>query len=147
MDGIIMVFWYWWVLAFFLLAIELLAPGFFFLWLAIASFFTGGIVLVLPILSLTIQLLLFAVLAVISIILWKVFAVKYPVKTDQPLLNKRGTQYIGSVFTLTEPIQNGQGKIKVGDSLWKVQGEDCPINSRVKVTAIQGTVFTVEKVA
>jgi membrane protein implicated in regulation of membrane protease activity len=34
----------------------------------------------------------------------------------------------------------------VDDSIWKVQGEDCGIDSKVKVIAIHGTVFDVEKV-
>ncbi len=53
---------------------------------------------------------------------------------------------MGRVFSLYEPIKNGQGKIKVDDSIWKVQGEDCDITSRVKVIAVRGTVLEVEKV-
>jgi len=71
---------------------------------------------------------------------------KNPTESDHPLLNKRGSQYIGRVFSLYKPIENGEGKIKVDDSIWKVHGEDCDIKTRVKVTAIRGTVFDVEKV-
>ena len=53
---------------------------------------------------------------------------------------------MGRVFSLYEPIKNGQGKIKVDDSIWKVQGADCDITTRVKVIAVRGTVFEVEKV-
>jgi hypothetical protein len=60
-------------------------------------------------------------------------------------LNKRGQQYIGRVFSLYKPIENGEGKIKVDDSIWKVHGEDCDINAKVKVIAVRGTVFDVEK--
>ena len=77
---------------------------------------------------------------------WKVFVKKQHIQTDQPFLNKRGTQYVGRVYSLYEPIVNGQGKIKVDDSQWKVNGEDCPVGTRVKVTAIRGSVFDVEKV-
>ena len=138
-------FWYWWVLALILLAVEILAPGFFFLWMAISGFVTGALVLLLPATSIAIQIFLFSVLSIVTIIIWKFYGKKHPITSDHPLLNKRGDQYIGRVFSLYEPIKNGQGKIKVDDSIWKVHGEDCDINSRVKVIAIRGTVFEVER--
>lgn len=146
MENINMTFWGWWIVALFLLGVELLMPGFFFLWIAIAGFVTGCMLLFIPIASLNIQLMAFAVLSVISIMLWRLYAPKHPLHSDRPLLNKRGQQYVGRVFNLIEPIQNGQGKIKVDDTLWKVYGEDCGLNSKVKVIAIKGTVFEVKKV-
>lgn len=146
MEHITMTFWGWWIVALFLLGVELLMPGFFFLWIAIAGFVTGCMLLFIPIVSLNIQLMAFAVLSVISIMLWRLYSPKHPLHSDRPLLNKRGEQYVGRVFNLIEPIQNGQGKIKVDDTLWKVYGEDCGVNSKVKVIAIKGTVFEVKKV-
>ena len=140
------VFWHWWVLALFLLVVEILVPGFFFVWLAIAGFITGCLLWLLPSISMEVQLAVFSVLSVLAIVAWRFYARKHPIVSDQPLLNRRGAQYIGRVFNLYEPIVNGQGKIKVDDSIWKVHGEDCDINTKVKVTAIRGTVFDVEKV-
>ena len=140
------VFWYWWVIGFILLVLEILTPGYFFMWMAASGFLTGAIVLLLPATSMNIQILIFSVLSVVAIIVWKFYGKKHPTASDHPLLNKRGVQYIGRVFSLYQPIKNGQGKIKVDDSIWKVHGEDCDINSRVKVVAIRGTVFEVEKV-
>jgi membrane protein implicated in regulation of membrane protease activity len=145
MNELAFVFWYWWVLALILLAVEVLAPGFFFLWMAISGFVTGALVLLLPATGMAIQIFLFSVLSIVAIIFWKFYGKKHPITSDHPLLNKRGDQYIGRVFSLYEPIKNGQGKIKVDDSIWKVHGEDCDINSRVKVIAIRGTVFEVER--
>ena len=62
------------------------------------------------------------------------------------MLNKRGDQYIGRVFSLYKAIENGEGKIKVDDSIWKVHGQDCDINAKVKVIAIHGTVFDVVRI-
>jgi membrane protein implicated in regulation of membrane protease activity len=140
------VFWHWWVLALILLVVEILVPGFFFVWLAIAGFITGCVLWLLPSISMDVQLAVFSVLSVLAIVAWQFYARKYPIVSDQPLLNRRGAQYIGRVFNLYEPIVNGQGKIKVDDSIWKVHGEDCDIKTKVKVTAIRGTVFDVEKV-
>jgi membrane protein implicated in regulation of membrane protease activity len=140
------VFWHWWVAALALLIIELVVPGFFFLWMAAAGFVTGCLLWLMPSISVDVQLGIFSVLSVLAVVAWQFYAKKYPIVSDQPLLNRRGAQYIGRVFSLYEPIVNGQGKIKVDDSIWKVRGEDCDLDTKVKIVAIHGTVFDVEKV-
>lgn len=137
-------FWYWWVLAVGFLAIELLAPGFFFLWLAVSAFVVGSFLLVIPSLSFEWQLLLFSILAVSSILVWRRFMSAKAQESDQPLLNQRGLQYVGRTFTLVEAIENGRGKIKVDDSLWRVEGPECEKGGKVRVIAVKGTIFEVE---
>lgn len=146
MTELVFVFWHWWVIALVLLVVEILTPGFFFLWMAVSGFITGALVWLVPGISLNSQLFVFSIMSIVTISAWKLYVKKHPIETDHPLLNKRGAQYIGRVFTLYEPIINGQGKIKVDDSIWKVHGKDCDINSKVKVIAVRGTVFDVEKV-
>ncbi len=140
------VFWYWWVLAFVLLALELLVTGFFFLWMAIGGIVTGSIVLLVPETSLEVQCIIFSVISFVSIYVWRRYAKGHVKVTDHPLLNKRGEQYVGQVYSVVEAIKDGQGKIKVGDTYWKVKGEDCPVQSKVRVTAVQGVIFLVEHV-
>ena len=139
------IFWYWWVASVVFLAIEILAPGFFFLWLAVSAFLTGTLVLFISGVSQEIQFFTFAVLSVIAFIGGRSFLKRYPTETDHPLLNRRGAQYIGRVFTLDQAIINGQGKMKVNDTIWKISGEDCDSNSQVKVVSVRGTVLRVEK--
>lgn len=140
------VFWTWWVLALILLAIELLAPGFFFLWMAASAFVVGCLLWLAPALDIQVQVSVFSVLSVVFIGLWRIYGKQHSIATDHPLLNKRGQQYVGRVFNLYRPIENGEGKIKVDDSIWKVHGEDCDMNTKVKVVAVRGTVFDVERV-
>jgi membrane protein implicated in regulation of membrane protease activity len=146
MTAMTLVFWHWWVLAVIFLVIELLVPAFFFLWMSVAGVITGIIAWLMPSISPESQILIFSVLTIASITAWRIVGKKYVIKTDQPLLNRRGKQYVGRVFNLHEAIENGQGKIKVDDTIWKVYGEDCDIHSKVKVVASRGTVFDVEKV-
>lgn len=146
MDELDINFWNWWVLALILLVVELLAPGFFFLWMAFAGLVTGCVLLLLPFISFELQLSFFSVLSVVAISAWKFYGKKHPISSDHPLLNKRGDQYLGRVFSLYKPIENGEGKIKVDDSIWKVHGQDCDINTKVKVIGTRGTVFDVERV-
>lgn len=146
MGEMVFEFWYWWGLAFILLILEMLTPGFFFMWLAVSGFVTGFLVWLFPVIGLNLQVLLFSVFSVLAITGWRFYGKKLSLETDQPLLNKRGAQYIGRVFSLYAPIENGQGKIKVDDTIWKVHGEDCDIHTKVKVTGVKGTVFEVDKI-
>ena len=140
------VFWYWWVLAVGFLAIEIIVTGFFFLWLAVSAFVVGSVVLLASAVGFDVQLFLFSALAVSSVLAWRRYArSRQAEKSDHPLLNRRGEQYVGRTFNLIEPIVNGQGKIKVDGTLWTVQGEDCPVDCKVKVVAVRGTEFVVEK--
>lgn len=140
------VFWHWWILAGLLLILELTAPAFFFLWLAIAAAAVGLILLVFPSLGIETQLVLFAIASIVSVIAWRKYRETRPITTDQPNLNRRGHQYIGRVFSLTHPIDNGVGKVTVDDSTWKIKGPDLPAGTHIKITGVDGVVFTVERV-
>lgn len=141
------VFWHWWILALILLVVELVVPGFFFLWMSAAGFVTGCLALLIPATPVSFQVFEFSVLSILAIAAWRFYSKRYPIESDSPLLNKRGAQYIGRVFNLYEPIENGQGKIRVDDTIWKVHGaEDCGTEAKVRVVAINGTIFEVEKV-
>ncbi len=138
------VFWHWWMLAGLLLIFELTAPAFFFLWLGIAAAAVGLILLVFPSIGLETQLVLFSIASVVSIIIWRKYRESRPLKTDQPNLNRRGHQYIGRVFSLSNPIINGEGKVTVDDSTWRVKGPDLPAGTSIKVTGVDGVIFTIE---
>ncbi len=140
------VYWHWLALAVFLLTIELLEPGMFFLWMAQASLITGGLLFLFPTMDWEIQLLLFSVFSLVGIAVVRQFFKNNLTKSDQPMLNKRTAQYIGRVFTLEQAIINGQGKIRIDDSIWKVKGIDCPVGTRVKVIGAESIVLLVERV-
>ncbi len=137
-------FWYWWIFAVLLVIIEILAPSFFALWMAIAAFMTGLALLLMPEMAWQIQLFIFALLSVFSIVLWRRYYQKNPILSDEPNLNRRGEQYIGRLVTLQTPIVDGIGKIRLDDSSWKVQGPDCPAGKKVRIVALNNVVFSVE---
>ena len=137
------VFWHWFVLGVILITIEMFVPGAFFLGMGIAAIIVGVVVWVDMSLSLAIQVLCFAVLSLVSVPVLRHFLKTRPIKSDQPLLNRRGEQYVGRHFTLSEPIVNGRGKIRVDDSTWKIRGADCEAGSTVTVTGVDGVVLVV----
>jgi len=137
-------YWYWWILAGILLIIEVSAPSFFFLWLTIAAAITGFVLLAVPDLGWEYQLLIFSSLSVVSISAFRRYQRSRSKLTDQPTLNRRGEQYVGRNFTLTEPIINNNGVIRVDDSTWRINGTDLPAGSTIKVVGVEGVMLQVE---
>lgn len=138
-------YWHWFVLAALLGVVEILAPGVFFLWLAIGAFITGILAAIIPGLGEATQIMIFGILSIALIFAaWK-YIKKAPLTSDQPLLNQRSAQQVGKTFTLETAIEDGVGRIKMGDTTWKVEGPDMPAGSHVRVIGYDGPVFKVEK--
>ena len=137
-------YWHWWVFGIALIILELFAPGAFFMWMGIAAGIVGVAMFVVPGMDWETQWIIFAVLSVASIVVWRMVAKKNPAESDHPNLNRRSEQYVGRTFTLEEPIDNGVGKIKVDDTMWKISGMDCPVGTKVKVIEADGTLLKVE---
>ncbi len=140
------IFWHWWSLGAILLIVELLAPGMFFLWMGESAFVVGAILWLFPGMDEEYQVMLFSVLSVISILAARRFLKRRPIESDRPFLNQRTAQYVGRIFTLEEAIINGRGKIRVDDSTWRVEGEDCPAGAKVRVVDAEGVILKVQAV-
>jgi inner membrane protein len=138
-------FWHWFIAAVVLITLEMMVlPAVFFLWMGIAAGVVGLLLMLIPGLPFMVQIIIFTVLAVVSLVIHKIYLKNNPPISDEPTLNRRGEQYVGRMFTLEEAIENGTGKIKVDDSIWKVMGEDMDKGGKVKVVGVDGTVFKVE---
>ena len=142
------VYWHWLALGALLAALEIVAPGVFFLWLGVAAIVTGLLLLVAPTLPWTAQLLLFAVLSIVAVYLGRRFFAGRPPASDRPELNRGGQHYVGQVFTLDEPTSDGRGRMRVADSWWRIvapQG-DLEAGIRVRVVGVEGTALKVQRV-
>ncbi len=139
------VFWHWWSLGAILLIVELLAPGMFFIWMGESAFVVGALLWFFPGMEPESQIMIFSALSVLNILVFRRFLKRHPIQSDRPLLNQRTAGYVGRVFMLEEPIINGRGKIRVDDSTWRVEGEDCPAGARVRVTDAEGVILKVER--
>jgi len=138
--------WNWWILALLLFVVELAMPGVIFLWLAIAAALTGFLVLIIPTVGWEVSFIVFAVLSVISIYIGRKVWTPGNTPSEDPTLNKRADQYIGRTFTLDTAMENGRGRLHVGDSSWLAEGPDLPAGAHVKVIAVKGSVLKVEHV-
>jgi membrane protein implicated in regulation of membrane protease activity len=139
-------FWHWLILALLFAGIEMLSPGFFFIWLGGAALLLGLITLVASSMGWEVQMILFAVFAAASVLGWYKFGRKLPGETDDATLNRRGESLVGRSGTLIEAIVNGRGRVKLGDSAWSAEAEeDAPAGAKVLVTGVRGAILTVER--
>ncbi len=136
--------WSWIILGVVLLAIEIVAPGSFILWLGIAALVTGILAFVLALAWQT-QLILYAVLAVLAVAGWWFYSGGRRVRGPEPVLHRRSEMYVGRVFTLGEPISGGQGRVHIEDTVWRVTGPDLPAGTKVRIAAAEGAVLRVEE--
>jgi membrane protein implicated in regulation of membrane protease activity len=135
--------WNWLIVGVALMAVETFAPGVFMLWLGLAALIVGLLTFGIA-WSWQTQIIVFAVLSIAMVPLWRHFARRNARPTDKPFLNRRTEGLIGRVFTLEKPIIDGVGTVRIDDTIWRVAGPDAPSGSRVKVTQADGASLTVE---
>jgi membrane protein implicated in regulation of membrane protease activity len=134
--------WSWWVLGLILLGIEVIAPGFLFLWFGIAAILIGVSALLID-WPWQLQAIGFVALAVISALVGKRVMGNLDVESGDPLLNLRASRLAGRTFVLSEPIVEGAGRVVIDDTIWQVRGPDAPAGTRVVVTGAEGSVLKV----
>ena len=135
--------WMWLIAAAILGIAELLMPGVFLIWLAAAAAITGFAALLFGI-PLAFQFALFALLAIAAVYTGRRWYAANPVESSDPLLNERATRLIGQTVVVVGTIENGIGRVKVGDGVWNARGPDAAIGARVRVTGADGTCLKVE---
>jgi len=134
---------FWAALALILIALETMAPGILLLWLGFAA---AGVFVLLVLglkLSVLTQTLVFVALSFISVGVYFRFFRKSAENSDQPLLNLKQEQMIGKQLNLETAIVNGEGRVKIGDAFWQVQGPDLPHGTLVRVVSVDSAVLRV----
>jgi membrane protein implicated in regulation of membrane protease activity len=136
--------WNWLFLAVALFALEAVLPGVHLLWFGVAAILTGFIGLAVG-LAWPSQVGIFALLSVAVMFAARRLAGAETARSDIPGLNQRGSEYIGRVVPVEDPIRAGRGKVRVGDSVWIAEGPESPVGSRVRIKGTNGTVLIVER--
>lgn len=131
--------WHWLTLAVVLLILEVLGTSGFLLGIAFAALVMSGLTALDMLPAWQHQLLLFSLLTVVfTLLYWKVFR-RFNDRSAEPLLNDRAAQLIGRRLVLEERLVGGQGRIKVGDTLWKaVADEELEAGTTVEVCGSEG---------
>ncbi len=134
----------WAVFALALFGLEVLAPGAFMLWLAFAAGAVTVVVWLVPGLSFLLQAVLFVVLGLVSIQVYRTWFRKDEGQTDQPALNRRAAQLIGQIVPLVSAIERGTGRVQIADAYWTVSGPDLPAGASVRIVSADGMTLKVE---
>ncbi|GBU09071.1 hypothetical protein AwWohl_02090 [Gammaproteobacteria bacterium] len=134
----------WATLGIFLIIAEIFVPGVWVIWFALPALLVALCSWLFEI-SLLTQLVIFSVSSGITLILLFVFIKnKYKDKLEPDATQLRGSEYIGKIITLKSAIEDGTGSIKLGDTYWTLQGENCPKGTKIKIIKLNSNMLEFE---
>ncbi len=135
--------WAWLGLGLILAVAEMVIPGVFLIWLAGAAIVTGVLAWAVP-LGLPLQIVVFAVLAILAVFTGRRYLRANPVEPADPLMNDRGGRLVGETVVVTHAIDGGTGRVRQGDGEWLARGPDAEPGTRMRVSGHDGAVLIVE---
>ena len=135
--------WLWLTGGVLLLILEVIAPGFFLVFIGAAAMMTGLFALLFG-LGTAPQFALFALYSVIAVFVGRKFYANRTSDSTDPLLNDRAGRLVGRVVTVVEAVDDHSGRVRVGDSDWSARGGPAAAGERVRITGIDGNCLKVE---
>ncbi|AIK95773.1 NfeD family protein [Candidatus Odyssella acanthamoebae] len=149
MMGFLMVdlnFLHWSFLGLVLLGIEIFLPGSFLIWIGCAALLTAALTYLFDFMFMG-QIISFTFLSMVCVGFGARLYRCMKFSKEKTILNRKADQMIGFRFKLSDPITDGVGHITIGDSRWRVIGEDLPAGIEVNIIDIKGNSLVVEKAA
>ena len=104
-------FWDWLALATILLILEVFGAGGYLLWIGLAAACVGVLTYLFPALPWVWQFFLFGLLAILTAVVWWRRQRSPLPPSDQPGLNRRGSELLGRRFALHEAIIDGPCRV------------------------------------
>ena len=135
--------WLWLIGGVVLLIAEVLAPGFFLVFIGAAAI-AAGLFTVLFGLGTVAQLALFALYAVVALMLGRRFYASASAERGTVHLNDPTRRLVGKVVTAVAPIDEHSGRVRLGDSEWSARGGPAAVGERVRITGVDGNCLKVE---
>jgi membrane protein implicated in regulation of membrane protease activity len=135
--------WIWLTAGLVLAGLEMLVPGVYLIWLAVAAIVTGVLTLALD-LSPPMQFIDFVFLSLIIAFSAKRLLGERPIESSDPLMNRRGARLVGETALVVQAIEHGSGRVKLGDSEWIARGPNVAAGERVRISGSEGAILLVE---
>ena len=135
--------WLWLIGGVLLCVAEIIAPGFFLVWLGAAALVTGAVTLTLGIAS-GAQFTLFAGAAVALVLIARKYVPYHSGDSTDPLLNNRAARLIGQTVMVSEAVTASGGRVVVGDGAWPAKGCDAAAGTHVRIIGTEGNTLIVE---
>jgi len=137
--------WLWLIGGVLLLIAEVIAPGFFLVFIGAAAMATGLFTLLFG-LGTVPELALFALYALLAVMVGRRFYANRASDSADPLLNDRGRRLVGKVVTVVVAVDEHSGRVRVGDGDWSARGGPAAVGERVRITGVDGNCLNVEAV-
>ncbi len=135
--------WLWMIGGVLLLIAEIIAPGFFLVFIGAAALATGAFALLFG-LGTAAQLALFALYALLAVMVGRRFYANAAADSSDPLLNDRSARLVGKVVTVVAAVDEHNGRVRVGDGEWNARGGPAAAGERVRITGVDGNCLNVE---
>lgn len=135
--------WLWMIGGVLLLIAEILAPGFFLVFIGAAAIAAGLFTLLFDLGSAG-QLTLFAVYAIVAVMIGRKVYANAAVDAGDPLLNDRAARLVGRSVIVIEDVDEHSGRVRLGDSEWSARGGPGSAGERVRITGVEGNCLLVE---
>ena len=135
--------WLWLIGGVLLLIAEVIAPGFFLVFIGAAAI-AAGLFTVLFGLGLGAQLALFALYAVLAVLVGRRFYANAATAGATVLLNDPERRLVGKVVTVVVDVDEHHGRVRLGDSEWSARGGPGAVGERVRITGVDGNCLKVE---
>ncbi len=136
-------YWVWFAIGLVLAGAEMVVPGVYLIWLALAALATGALVYVFDP-GVALQIVNFVFLSLIIVFAARRILTETPIFSSDPLLNNRMGRLVGQTGTVAIPIEHGEGRVRQGDSEWSARGPELPAGTRVRITGFDGGTLIVE---
>ncbi len=145
MNGI-ETYWVWLIVGLTLAALEMIVPGVYLIWLAVAALAIAALAFVSEP-PLAMQIIAWVSLSLIFAFSAKRWLRDRPIISSDPLLNNRVGRLVGETALVTRAIENGSGRVKVADGEWIARGSDVDVGAQVRIIGSRGAELLVEPVA
>ena len=137
--------WIWAIGGILLLIAEIIAPGFFLIFIGAAAVATGLFTLLFD-LGLAPQLILFALYSGLAVMVGKRWYGEPGGKDERHAINDPARRMIGRTVTVVTDVDDHGGRVRVGDGEWNARGGPAAAGERVTVTGVEGNCLIVEAV-
>ena len=135
--------WLWAIGGLILLIAEMIAPGFFLIFIGAAAILTGVATLAFG-MSLPLQLLVFVIAAGIAVLLGRRRYEEPPNIDLDNRLNDPGRRLEGKTAIVAATVDEHSGRVRLGDSEWTARGGPAEVGERVRIVAVDGNCLIVE---
>jgi inner membrane protein len=129
--------WAWAVIGGMLALAEIHAPGSYLIWIALGAGVTAAVDAAAGGLSTEAQIITMVIAAGLSCMAgYVVYRRADPGQRNETTLNQRETMLLGAHGVVSAEIVHGQGKVRLGDTVWLAEGPDMPAGTPIIVRSV-----------